>query len=51
MLNWGVHLTHIADLLTDMYEVKRLARDIQRAKRFGMVREGGNVVVVTRQTF
>eukprot|EP00571_Detonula_confervacea_P015662 CAMPEP_0172310144 /NCGR_PEP_ID=MMETSP1058-20130122/11316_1 /TAXON_ID=83371 /ORGANISM="Detonula confervacea, Strain CCMP 353" /LENGTH=602 /DNA_ID=CAMNT_0013022911 /DNA_START=41 /DNA_END=1845 /DNA_ORIENTATION=- len=50
MLNRGVHPIHIADLLTDVSAVKRPARAIQYAKQFGMVREGDNVVVVTRET-
>jgi len=50
MLNRGIHPIHIADLLTDVSSVKRPARAIQYAKQFGMVQEGDNVVVVTRET-
>ncbi|KAL7533989.1 hypothetical protein ACHAXR_005572 [Thalassiosira sp. AJA248-18] len=50
MLHRGVHPIHIADLLTDVSGVKRPARAIQYAKQFGMVQEGDNVVVVTRET-
>lgn len=50
MLHRGVHPIHIGDLLTDASSVKRPARAIQYAKQFGMVQEGDNVVVVTRET-
>lgn len=50
MLHRGVHPVHIDDLLTDVVGVKRPARAIQYAKQFGMVQEGDNVVVVTRET-
>ena len=50
MLHRGVHPVHIDDLLTDISSVKRPARAIQHAKQFGMVQEGDNVVVVTRET-
>lgn len=50
MLHRGIHPIHIADLLTDVDGVKRPARAIQYAKQFGMVTEGENVVVVTRET-
>lgn len=50
MLHRGVHPIHIDDLLTDVSTVKRPARAIQYAKQFGMVQEGDNVVVVTRET-
>lgn len=50
MLHRGVHPIHIDDLLTDVSSVKRPARAIQYAKQFGMVHEGENVVVVTRET-
>jgi len=50
MLHRGIHPIHIADLLTDISGVKRPARAIQYAKQFGMVQEGDNVVVVTRET-
>lgn len=49
MLHRAVHPVHIADLLTDVVGVKRPARAIQYAKQFGMVQEGENVVVVTRE--
>ena len=50
MLHRGVHPIHIADLLTNVSSIKRPARAIQYAKQFGMVQEGDNVVVVTRET-
>jgi len=46
----GIHPIHIDDMLADVPEVKRPARAIQYAKQFGMVQEGQNVVVVTRET-
>lgn len=49
MLHRGIHPIHIDDLLTDVSAVKRPARAIQYAKQFGMVVEGDNVVVVTRE--
>merc|ERR1712086_593574 len=50
MLNRGIHPIHVDDLLTDVSSVKRPARAIQYAKQFGMVQEGDDVVVVTRET-
>jgi pyruvate kinase len=51
MLHRGIHPIHIKDLLTDAASsVKRPARAIQYAKQFGMVQEGDNVIVVTRET-
>jgi len=50
MLHRGIHPIHIDDLLTHVSSVKRPARAIQYAKQFGMVQEGDNVVVVTRET-
>jgi pyruvate kinase len=50
MLHRGVHPIHIDDLLTESASGKRPARAIQYAKQFGMVQEGDNVVVVTRET-
>lgn len=49
MLHRGVHPIHIADLLTNVTSIKRPATAIQYAKQFGMVQEGDNVVVVTRE--
>lgn len=50
MIHRGIHPVHHADLLTDASGVKRPAKAIQYAKQFGMVVEGDNVVVVTRET-
>ncbi len=50
MLHRGIHPIHIDDLLEHVNGVKRPARAVQYAKQFGMVREGENVVVVTRET-
>ncbi|KAL7500273.1 hypothetical protein ACHAWT_010992 [Skeletonema menzelii] len=50
MVHRGIHPVHHPDLLTDSSGVKRPARAIQYAKQFGMVQEGDNVVVVTRET-
>jgi len=50
MLHRGVHPIHTGDLLTGVQSVKRPAVAIQYAKQFGMVQEGDNVVVVTRET-
>jgi hypothetical protein len=41
---------HIDDMLMHVPSVKRPAMAIQYAKQFGMVQEGDNVVVVTRET-
>ena len=50
MLHRGIHPIHIGDLISAQLGVKRPARAIQYAKQFGMVQEGENVVVVTRET-
>jgi pyruvate kinase len=50
MLHRGVHPIHIDDMLMNVPSAKRPARAVQYAKQFGMVQEGDDVVVVTRET-
>ena len=50
MIHRGIHPVHNADLLSESSGAKRPAKAIQYAKQFGMVQEGDNVVVVTRET-
>jgi pyruvate kinase len=49
MLHRGVHPIHVGDELTNTRTAKRGVRAIQYAKQFGIVQEGDNVVVVSRE--